>query len=374
MNTRKINELPVLQQASEETNVLVEQNGVASRVPAAVFSGDRLIEKIAPAFTKTGAVVTCNPVEGCPLEVVSHLTGGNNLITDYSTDINNYDDPTIALELPAGEYILYSNFATAIRVAANNQENILVDVDYSEGGLETTFTHPGGTLLIIDMGWTGELAVTTLTLTAASAEFTSVSLIHNGETITAELPQGTTGGTFNWTTGVLSVPTGNPNLISGEVACRAPEDDDGYGEPVYYLPHLPTGTYTIYVEHELGYSLDVEFDDFGQWVKVVTANSGEAVTFEVDEGQHPRHRLRDTNWSVTDGPFTVVKLEEGTEYTSAGFNTTQLTSYEIVGAAGVNTLQSSTGNTQVSGKADPSAAFAEQEARIAALEAALLHG
>ena len=373
MNTRKINELPVLQQASEETNVLVEQNGVASRVPAAVFSGDRLIGKITPAFTKTGAVVNCNPVEGYPLEVVSHLTGGKNLITDYSTDISNYSDPTIALELPAGEYILYSNAMTAIRVAANNEENILVDVDYSEGGIETTFTHPGGTLLIIDMGWSGGLGATTLTLTTASAEFTSVSLIHNGETITAELPQGTTGGTFNWTTGVLSVPAGNPNLISGEVKFVG-AGEDGNGDPVYYLPHLPTGTYTIYVEHPLGYGLDVEFDDFGDWVKVATVNNGEAVTFEVDEGQHPNHRLRDTEWSVTDGPFTIVKLEEGTEYTGAGFNTTQLTPHEIIGKPGTNTLQSSTGNTEVSGKTDPSAAFAEQEARIAALEAALLNG
>ena len=170
MNTRKINELPVLQQATAETNVLVEQNGTASRIPASALGGGggsekALIDKLAPAFKKTGAVVTCNPVEGHPLEVVSHIKPGViEIPLDEWTDEHTGDPAVLVTDAPAGEYTLQARSEmTGAIVAAydveTGEQTIIGELEYGEqddfGFADGTFTfnHEGGSLLIRNDSW-----------------------------------------------------------------------------------------------------------------------------------------------------------------------------------------------------------------------------
>ena len=376
MNTRKINELPVLQQATAETNVLVEQNGTASRIPASALGGGggsekALIDKLAPAFKKTGVVVTCNPVEGHPLEVVSHLTDSSvNLLTGHSWDIENYSYPTIALDLPAGKYKLYSNSEGEVAVASNSEDNILGTVQGGEPR-EIVVTHTGGTLLVIDCNWSGYDVE--LYEVKDRNEFTSVTLTHNGKTITADFPETVTGGRFNWTTGELFVPQGNPNLIPVDLANMSNWGvDEQTGDKTYELPSLPNGTYTLAVDaKDKGLVLYVEVLDCGEWSSLDTVETGGFVTFELNGESYGYEegcyiRLVDAGWISVDSEFTAIKLETGSEFT--GYSTTyQLAPHEILGLAGVNNLKSNTGNTEVSGRADPTFVINDLYSKVNAL-------
>ena len=396
MDTKKINELTILEQATAETNVLVEQNGTASRIPASALGGGgggadekAIIEKLAPAFTKTAPVVTCNPVEGHPLEVVSHFQAGivNYLADKYWTDEYTGDMAMLIEGAPAGEYTLYSETAldTELIVVAYDKETgeqtvigTITSEDYGESGdmgvwsATLTFTHNGGDLLIRDDAWNCPL----VTLEHDVGEWTSAKLTHNGKVLTAVFPQAVSKGFFNWSTGVLSVPKGNPNLIPDDLTGGKNWSSEGYDDAMAYrTPSLPSGQYTLYAE--VSGTLDIQyFDglDMNDFVTLATVEPGNpTATFT-----HPGGELRlvDVGWMVTEGGITQtpIKLEAGSEFTGVGNDTYQLTPHEILGLSGVNTLHSTTGNTEVSGRANPTAMFAEQEARIAALEAALLNG
>ena len=337
-----------------------------------------IIEKLAPAFTKTGAVVTCNPVEGHPLEVVSRITSGVKDFTPVPqlwTDEYTGDQALLIAGLPAGEYTLNTSSENGadIRVVAYDAESgtmkEICAVDYSENGIEATatFTHNGGDLLITDDGWVG---VDNIKLTAEISEFTSVSLIHNGKTRKVELPEAVSHGKFTWSSGVLSVPKGNPNLITVDLTNPSNWRDVHLGEFTEnaYSQTLPNGTYTICVEM-LGQDsgIDIYYNDFGAWAHITSIQSGGAETFDVclDE-EYPTTDI----CIVKNGEIAEIKLEEGGEFTGFLIKR-QLTPHEILGLPGVNTLKSITGDTEVSGTVTPAAVFAEQEARIAALEAAL---
>ena len=42
-------------------------------VGQATWSGRNIVDRLCPAFSESGAVATCQPVEGYPLEVISHI-------------------------------------------------------------------------------------------------------------------------------------------------------------------------------------------------------------------------------------------------------------------------------------------------------------
>ena len=336
-----------------------------------------IIEKLAPVFTKKGEVVTCNPVEGYPLEVVSQLTDSavNLIPDDAGFSIEEYSDPTVAVELPAGKYRVCCDCDSTIDVASQDWENVIGTIPGGQPG-ELVVTHSGGTLFLIDRDMIGANAE--LYEVKDRHEFTSVTLTHNGETITAEFPEAVPVGSFNWSSGVLRADAGNPNLIPVDLGDMSNwGTDEATGLPAYEIS-LPDGTYTLSVKaKDDGKVLYVEVLDYGEWCNHATVQTGGYVTFELYGENHGYYnctiRLLDSNGISVDSEFIAVKLEAGSKFTGFPIKH-QLTPREILGKPGTNTLKSNFGDTEVSGRADPAAAFAEQEARIAALEAALLNG
>ena len=351
MNTKKINLLPVLQQATEETNVLVEQNGTASRIPADVFSGDRLIEKLTPAFTKTALTVKCNPVEGYPLDVISYLAESKDDLLEglsVNPDTFGYD-----VDLPAGKYKLRvesrdENYPDVYWLYANNEK-------LAEAGQgETTFMHSGGELCISHF----EGAVNSrLTLTKVAQDSTcrSVTLTHCEKTYTQAFPQDANGGYFHWSTGELFVPKENLIPVDLSVAENWGMEESA---PVYYLPALPAGTYTLLTAEDTGIS--VEFERDGAWVQLASVGISEKVTFEHTGGNI---RLSDYDWDVVIGSVKEVRLVAGREV----YEVIQLPSWKILGLPGENRLCSSIGSTMVSGRADPNFIVQELAAQVKAL-------
>lgn len=364
MNIKKINELPVLQQATEETSILVEQNGTAGRIPADVFSGDRVIGKLAPAFTKTGAVVTCNPLEGYPLEVVSRIAAAQPNHNLYPDDIEwGWDEGEVFGEccipnFPAGTYTAYVS-ADWLGVRGEGMSYML-DV---QGGETVTFTitQPGDLYLYLNAPEFAEEYTIKLEK-VVPAEFENVVLTVNDSTYTTEFLQAVSNGIFNWTTGVLAVLVGSgDNLIPVNLEDSSNwsyDEDSGFYS---YEMDLPEGRYTIHVNE----ALCLDFT----WMENVDGYIEPMTEWLCDTSFDFHHMGGKISFVETNGITDHVEIVEA-EY----FEYHQLTPHEIVGKPGTNTLQSSTGDTEVSYKANPAATIAEQEARIAALEAALLNG
>lgn len=322
-----------------------------SETPAPIGdSAKEVIGILAPAFTKTGSVVTCNPVEGYPLEVVSYIEGGRsqNLITDYSTVVDDYVDPTIALELPAGKYFLWYKGESNLRVAANEIDNVLARVEATETAKETPINHTGGMLLITDTDWMTSFNENNLILTAITESTTSVSLTHNGKTARVDLPVAVSKGSFNWSTGELTAVTSQPNLVADyKDHSKWDWDDPEMQNYRVYDIDLPSGDYTVYTNRDIS----VLSNASGDWERIlfITICDEHSVhTFHHDGGTL---RIQDEMGSFAEEYF-VLKLVEVTEYVEVFSTTNQLERYEIVGLPGENTLSSSTGDTEVSGRAD----------------------
>ena len=341
------------------------------------WSSKNTVDKLCPTFTESGSVVVCEPVEGYPLEVVSHIAGGRsqNLITDYGTNIDDYSDPTIAVDLPAGKYFLWYKGESGLRVSANTEDNELVFIPASfDEAKETTIDHPGGFMLIADTDWMTDFNESNLVLTAVTGDTTSVTLTHNGKTVTVDFPVAVSRGTFNWVTGELTTVTGQPNLVADY------KDDSKWrwNDPeaplfeLYEIPDLPSGSYVLFSNE--GSSIDVQaYDEELGYFGVIASTHGSHVTFKHYGGVL---QLWDISGSRYDDYF-VLKLVEGTEFVEDFCTTHQLTPHEIIGFAGTNTLSSSTGDTEVSGRADPNSAIQDLNAKVNELTAtinALING
>lgn len=84
----------------------------------APWSAKKIVDTLCPAFTKTGAVVTCTPVEGYPLEVASEspvTRCGKNLLNNTATSktvsgitFTVYEDKTLTAKGTATAAIYFS--------------------------------------------------------------------------------------------------------------------------------------------------------------------------------------------------------------------------------------------------------------------------
>jgi len=101
-----------------DSRVLVqESNGStiddSKIVTDATWSSKNIVDKLCPAFTESGPVVTCEPVESYPLTVTAEQGAilitrcGKNLLSNVWKDLSNYkNNNRLILHLPKGKYVL----------------------------------------------------------------------------------------------------------------------------------------------------------------------------------------------------------------------------------------------------------------------------
>ena len=243
------------------------------------WSAKKIVDTLAPPFCSSGAIVTCNPVAGYPLEITSQI----------------------------------------VPVQAGNGDPSPDNVRPIRGWTEATLTH-------------------------------------NDTPITLPFGQTVYGGTLDWTTGVLTVNSIFLKLDTTYVI-RPYQFLDKNG--VYFSPSLlyianrvegvcshgicanqvsiPNKSYIwLGVENKMVY-----------WIGILDALG----LSTVDEFK---------TWLNTQNVQIVYPMEEPV--------TIQLTPQEILALSGTNTIYTDTGDTTVSGRADPNTIIQQLAARIAALE------
>ena len=245
------------------------------------WSSLTIVDRLAPAFEASGPVVTCSPVEGYPLHVVSQI---------------------VPLQEGSGD---------------PSPENV----------------RPIS-------GWT------------------EATLTHNDTPITLPFGQTVYGGTLDWTTGVLTVGSIFLKLnTTYPIGLYQFQDKNGvfFSSPLLYGPDRIEGvcshgicTTSVSIPNESFIWLGVN-NPFVYWVGVLDVLG----LSTVDEFK---------SWLDTQDVQIVYPAQEPV--------TIQLTPQEILALSGTNTIYTDTGDTTVSGRADPNAIIQQLASRIAALEGA----
>lgn len=250
------------------------------------WSSLTIVDRLAPAFEASGPVVTCSPVEGYPLHVVSQI---------------------VPLQEGSGD---------------PSPENV----------------RPIS-------GWD------------------SATLTHNDTTITIQFGQTVYGGTLDWTTGVLTVTTKFFSLTGYE---RWEYVSTNNGIARYWC--IGTGAHgtgtTYLICSQFKRIADSSVYEVGVYATGAATNG--IINIHMDSEGYPdvesfKSFLRQKNAEGT--PVEIVS-QIGVPYTI------QLTPQEIIALSGVNTIYTDTGDTTVSGRADPNAIIQQLAARIDALEGA----
>lgn len=242
------------------------------------WSGKNIVDRLCPAFSESGAVVTCQPVEGYPLGVVSRIESVQS----------GSGDPT-----------------------------------------------PGNVRPI--------------------SGHSAVKLTRNGEAFTLDLGQTVYGGSLDWQTGVLTVDKrcdvfdGVNKKFSviqkydnGNIYAYATIDPSRWLEKEMRCSHLRISQTREYGYGYIGVGGESMFAFIQPFADVAAANA-----WLVEQANNGT-------------PFTMV-------FVRAEPLTIQLTPREILALSGTNTLHSDTGDTEVTGRADPTAVLEKLTNAIIAL-------
>ena len=332
-------------------------------VGAAAWSSRNIVDKLCPTFTESGAVVSCEPVEGYPLSVVSAIEAvqegsgdprpaGWKSIYDESM---RFDIFTIQADLEEGRtyrvcYTPQGGSVTDVYIVMDGPGTEIegvVNENYCE------FTMPGSGITSISL-WvdeeTYEMVFDLLEYDPGNVRpitgFDAVQLTHGNiegsSALTAVLGQTVGKGTYDWNTGVLTVTHALIRLTSDMKWAMTGASN-------------PNGIRSFYVNEN-------------------TENARDSQNYPVRSS----HYINNYNWAVssvtyenaikilnsriylTDARFTDLAsfkaflAEETVQlmYPLAEPVTYQLAPAQILALSGQNMLTSNTGDTEVCGRLD----------------------
>ena len=366
------------------------------------WSSKKIVDTVCPPFEVTGPIVTCNPMAGTPLHVVSQIValqegdgdpspdnvrpitgwteanlwhGGKNLISGlkkgyYGTDFKLYEpNSTVYVsfseQMPAGKYaISYSKNVNLVRYfTAKNNKTATTSI------LETD---PINTKLAIINLKENDILYISFRLysndpwdATAQMEYgtqTSPYEPYKGQVVTLGFGQTVYGGTLDWNTGVLTIDHFGRTYThldsfysysSNGVFSFATNllDFKGKLNPIttkWMCDTLIPESYNYTDANKKNYSVGTDSGSNALYFRLDNNQEATVEDFKTWIGQHPTTVVADLRT-----PFSI-----------------QLTPTEILALSGVNTLYTDTGDTTVSGLADPISIINKLAERIAALESA----
>lgn len=377
------------------------------------WSSRNIVDKLCPPFTEKGAMVVCEPVESYPLEVVSHITptqkgSGDPSLTNIRP-ITGYDSVKLSRtgkNLFGGEAladaiatlggtkdaengtisfnpkymqgaILFSNFREATQytfiicgINTANTYHLNLRINYTDGTIgemktsvigeeeSITFTSlasktikdfiimyfGGVTILRYDQCGIFEGAI-------SAADFEP----YKGDTFEIDFGQTIYGGTFNWQTGELTID--RETLVFDGVNIRCEWLGTANGNSFVYRTIKPANSDFPLCSH-LKPSYAQEYGNVG--ISNPSVDGLIAYIQPFADGQEANAWFAEQYANGT--PFTVC-------YELRDPVTVQLTPQEILALSGTNVLSSGTGDTEVSGKADPTAVIQDLYAKLNAVMA-----
>lgn len=341
-----------------------------TKVGTNVWSSKNTVDKLCPAFEESGAAVRCEPVEGYPLQVVSQLApsfGGHSDITLQQLGKNIYDEDEYPLR--RGHYVKQSIYKTDmcsciekfIPVAHLRGHKITIShvAPLNQPGLYFYTAADGNTVIQppTQAGWKGptftvpdNASYMRFAVPIECADIRCVQ-IELGEAATAYEPYrapeirtvdlqngvGYAGGFYNWSTGKLTV---THEMVWLEALTWEYNEDNGY-----FFADLPgAGS---------GAALcDIFTHAPGTYDDITTGACGEDRVFDIQDGMIA---VICTDYSPAED-FEAFLADNAPVLVYPLANPTMEAPGEpqlIEALAGTNTLISSTGDTQVSGRADP---------------------
>jgi hypothetical protein len=341
-----------------------------TKVGADAWSSKNTVDKLCPSFTESGAVVACEPVEGYPLEVVSKIApkqdgtgdpspnnvrpisghsavklkrGGKNLMTYDTVDTAS---TTLRKTLWSGNlqppYVISGDFSQYTE--GNNAG--LINCSFDDGTelpvsvlqMRTGYTNTKTLTRIRYVHWDTGSGIAKLQLEVGSVA--TAYEPYNCKTFTFDLGQTVYGGSLNWSTGLLTIGWGKWRMDSNANWVDLSGDTDeiypiGLNCEAYNIPLKNTALCTHFARG----TADGVVGQF--WINPAVSYSG-------------RFMVPTTITTTIAGWRTyLAENEVALCYELSEPITVQLSAQEILALGGVNTLYSDTGDTEVTGKADP---------------------
>lgn len=266
------------------------------------WSGKNIVDKLCPAFTESGYVAVCEPVEGYPLEVVSTInsktdgTGwgsitltlcgknlfdfrsGTSALSWVNTSGTAYNYKGCAIKLPAGVYTIHAEknttetnyYINTVVVGSDGVSKVNTDTGAGtlywgneSGRTARTITVAEGDTLYVYDGWNSHtttqadevLAKENIQLEAGSAA--TAYEPYQGQTFTADLSNHPVAeGEYNWCTGVLMDDGGELYQHNLETGTFTPVGTHGDIEDGLYTPptvrNIPAISGTNYIYSDCG--------------------------------------------------------------------------------------------------------------------------
>lgn len=374
------------------------------------WSSAKIISSVSQSFSQSGSIITCHPVEGSPLHVVSEITAVQEGTGDPSPDnvrpIVGYNSANLvrcgknlfdvdvieSYTLTNDSYItnngdgsitvttVTTNSAAGTRKSLNQlchmiKPNIYILTANSTGTekhfYSATWEENGTwnfgsqkTLLSSMMDssvWAcASGANTTATISNIQIELGTTATTYEpyrGQTYTADFGETVYGGTLDWATGVLTVTwqqfqiTDSTRLV--EVESWSRPEENTIAVAIIGTGHKAGNNNIAFNKLKYG-SI---FSDFAPWIYVGNTSGGEVYV------RVPGTTLEEARQNMVSQSIVGI-TEISTPYTI------QLTPAQVLAISGTNTVYCDTGDVTVTGYEDPRTTIANLSARIAALESA----
>ena len=343
---------PGLSVAEDGTASALEIND-AIITDANPWSAKKIVDTLAPEFETSGAVVTCTPVAGYPLHVVSQIMpvqeGEGDPSPDNVRPIRGWTDANLIVAgknlFDVQNGIILKAYITSASVFGGNAFRT-VAIRCIPGAVYTVSRAP--ITSVFSVGFTDSAPQT------GSAIFSFAYESPDASSITITAPQ-------NAKYLLAYIYNGNTTPeINVDDVLNSTQIEYG-GTATSYEPYrgqtitLPFGK-TVY-----GGTVDNQGNGIEEWGYIASYNGEELPGEWISDRD-----VYAPGTTPTIGAEVAYKLATPIPFT--------VTPQELNAVAGTNTIYSSTGDTTVSGRADPNTILQQLAQRIAALEGQVING
>lgn len=388
--------------------------------PGQVWSSRKIVDTLAPAFETSGSAVSCWPIAGYPLHVVSQVTAsqpgtgdpsfenvrpisgwtsatarlcGKNLLDLSSAKIGYTNESAKQYEttvsgdsvtwtgtagVSSGGFIVFPcpvNVPVTIKFSASavgksgaifgcdgvDENDIIINKDTTTGwsqGMEASVTYTSAKPYIAFAtagDGTYDIVGTDFIAYVGTGDQAYVPFDPASKAVTLSFGQTVYGGTLDWQSGVLTITYAMSDM-SAFIWTKYSDRTNVYG---FYCvpPNSANFSYNLAKSDKLRYFSSVAsgVEGFGN------GDVSNRLYVCINKTRLPDNTVDSFEAFLTENPITFV-------YLLASPTTVQLTPQEMLALSGENTIYTDTGDTTVSGRADPNAVIQQLTARIAALE------
>ena len=343
---------PGLSVAEDGTASALEIND-AIITDANPWSAKKIVDTLAPEFETSGAVVTCTPVAGYPLHVVSQIMpvqgGEGDPSPDNVRPIRGWTDANLIVAgknlFDVQNGIILEGYVTSASVVGGGVFRT-VAIRCIPGAVYTVSRDP--ITSVFSVGFTDSAPQT------GSAIFSSAQESPDASYITITAPQNAKyllAYIYNGNTTPEIDVDDVLNSIQIEYGGTATSYEPYRGQTIT----LPFGQ-TVY-----GGTVDNQGNGSEEWGYIASYNGEELPGEWISDRD-----VYAPGTTPTIGAEVAYKLATPIPFT--------VTPQELNAVAGTNTIYSSTGDTTVSGRADPNTILQQLAQRIAALEGQAING